>query len=252
MKNWIPVLCYHRVAPKSEWGPDSSSLCVTPEQFHFQLRLLKWLGYSTIMPQSLTAFLKAQKNLPKKPVLLSFDDGYEDNYRYALPILKKFSFRAVIFLITEALGKKNTWDSGTLSMLTEAQVQEMLLAGIEFGSHTQTHLDLSKAPEDQIRTELKNSLEKLKEITQRTDISFCYPYSRFTPQAKKLVEEAGYLCAFAGDNEFEGQDLFQLMRIQVFPKTSLFGFWKKIQPWYPAFAKLQKDRKKKKQSHITS
>ena len=145
---WIPILCYHRVCPKNEIGKDSPSLCVTPEQFKNQMSLLKLLGYLPLSVQALLASLQGRRNLGRRPVLLTFDDGYADNYVYAFPILKKFSFTAVIFLVTDFLGKKNVWDSGSVSLLNEGQVEEMHMNGISFGSHTATHIDLNQKSEN--------------------------------------------------------------------------------------------------------
>ncbi|MBI1979508.1 MAG: polysaccharide deacetylase family protein [Elusimicrobia bacterium] len=242
---WIPVLCYHRVCPVFERGIDSPSLCVTPDQFKRQLRLLKFLGYRSITPQDLVAYRQSRKNPPRKSALLTFDDGYEDNYLYAFPLLKQFSMTATLFLVTDSIGKKNGWDSGSLSLLNESQIEEMHLSGIQFGSHTAGHLDLSQADSEVTKRELLVSKEKVQDLTSRLDIPFCYPYSRLNSQSKQLVKDAGYSCAFAGDRNFEeGEDIFDLMRIQVFPSTSLLGFWKKLQPWYPAWYRFQKGIKK--------
>src|SRR3989338_5209539 len=111
--NWVPILCYHRICPMEEVGKDSRSLCVTPKQFERQMFLLKALGYQPTTLQELSAHLKDQKNIKKRSIVLTFDDGYEDNYTYAFPLLKKYSFPATIFLVTDWIGKKNVWDSGT-------------------------------------------------------------------------------------------------------------------------------------------
>lgn len=248
MKNWIPILCYHRVCSIEERGIDSASLCVSPKQFLIQMRLLKFFGYTPITVQHLVACLRHQKNPPSKPIVLTFDDGYEDNYKYAFPILKKFNFTAVIFLVTDQINGKNVWDSGQQKLLNNVQIEEMVDAGIQLGSHTSSHLDLSKTTDAVlIQNELHQSKEVIFQLTQRLDISFCYPYSRLSSVSKQRVKENGYLCAFAGDSGSDQQesDLFELKRIQVFPSTSLFGFWKKIQPWYPQWMAFQKRVKQK-------
>ncbi|MBI2118314.1 MAG: polysaccharide deacetylase family protein [Elusimicrobia bacterium] len=244
---WIPILCYHRVCPPAERGQDSPSLCVTPEQFSKQMLLLKIFGYKPITVQNLTEILEDRKLPPHKAVCITFDDGYKDNYLYAFSILKRFSYPAVIFLVTERIGLKNSWDSGSLSLLNFNEIEEMSFKGIQFGSHTASHLDLSQADEALIKKELEISKKKIEEITSRLDIPFCYPYSRLNPLAKQLVKEAGFICGFAGDEApvEQKQDLFQLMRIQIFPSTSIFGFWKKLQPWYPKWMQFQKKLKKK-------
>ena len=85
----------------------------------------------------------------------------------------------------------------------------------------------------------------MEELTRRTDIPFCYPYARANGGAKALAREAGYLCASSGDSgpDDAAEDLSEVRRIPAFPSTSLFGFWKKLQPWYPSWIRWQRDRK---------
>lgn len=247
---WIPILCYHRVCPQKEVGTDSKSLCVTPAQFKNQMALLKLFRYQPISLQDLTAFLQSRKNINSRSVVLTFDDGYEDNYLYAFPILKRFSFPATIFLVTDLIGKKNLWDSGTTSLLNETQIEEMSQNGIIFGSHTATHIDLTQKSSGEVREELQRSRIKLEELTSRFDIPFCYPYARVNETSKNLAQESGYFCALAGDRgaQIQKQNYFELTRIQIFPSDSTFRFWKKIQPWYPQWLRFQQKLKNSKVS----
>lgn len=214
-------------------------MCVFPPQFERQMFLLKLLRIQTISLQDLVSFYQARKNIHPRSVVLTFDDGYEDNYFYAFPILRKYGLRATIFLVTDLIGKKNSWDSGTIQLLRESQIEEMHSAGIDFGSHTATHLDLTQTNGNLIREELLRSKEKLISLTRRLEISFCYPYARASEAAKKVVQEAGYFCALAGSEGIgeEVEDLFSLHRIQIFPSNNLFDFWRKLQSWYPRWMK---------------
>ena len=239
---WTPILCYHRVSPRDKSNPDSPSLGVTPVQFEGQLRLLKTLGYRSVSIHDLIAYLKAQKNIPPKSVVFTFDDGYKDNYVHAFPLLKKYGFTATVFLVTDRIGGTNTWDSGTAPLLNEAEIEEMQMAGITFGSHTATHIDMSKTGKDEIAEELLSSRKKLESLTSRLDVPFCYPYSRINEGVKRQVREAGYLCGIAvnsGPADDQSLDFYEMMRVQVFSSTSLPGFWKKLQPWYPRWLKFQ-------------
>lgn len=242
---WIPILCYHRVCPENEIGSDSRSLCVFPGAFDRQMRLLKLLGYKTLSPQNLAACLQGRKNAPPKSVVLSFDDGYEDNYTHAFPILKKYGLTASVYLVTDFVGKKNSWDSGNLFLLKEGQIREMAMAGMVFGSHTASHMDMTAEKSGKIREDLLKSKKKLEELTSRFDIPFCYPYSRVNDEARNLVKECGYLCGLSGDHGplKQDEDLFNLMRIQIFPSNSLFDFWRKLQPWYPSWLRYTKAKK---------
>jgi len=242
---WIPILCYHRVCPKNEFGK-VRSVCVTPESFRSQMRLLKFLGYKPQSLQNVVAYLQIQKNLPSKSVVITFDDGYRDNLIHALPVLKEFGFSATIFLVTGLIGKTNAWDGEEIPLMNEDEIRRVMEAGIGLGSHTAHHVNLTQTVGEGARTELAESREKLEELTWRKDIPFCYPYGRLNEKVKILVKETGYSCGIATDSGplEQSRDLFEMRRIQVFPSTTLFGFWKKIQPWYPRWAQYQRDFKR--------
>ena len=239
--SWVPVLCYHRVCPEKDFGK-VRSICVRPENFRAQMRCLKDLGFTALSVQTFVHYLRLQKNIPSRSVVITFDDGYQDNFTYAVPILKQFGFTANIFLVTDRIGKTNAWDEENIPLLTEDQIKEMRDQGMVFGSHTASHMDMTKAEASRMREELERSRKKIEDLTWRRDIPFCYPYSRFNQDTKRRVREAGYLCGLAMDAGpwDQTQDLFEMSRVQVFPSTSLFGFWKKIQSWYPRWAEFQK------------
>lgn len=245
--SWVPVLCYHRVCPEAEFGK-FRSLCVTPQKFRSQMNLLKRLGYVSLSLQNLAAYLRGQKNIPSKSVAITFDDGYQDNFTHAWPVLQKTGMAANIFLVTDLIGKSNVWDqdpAGTMHaspLLTEDQIKEMRDGGVFFGSHTASHIDMTKENPAKVRAELERSKKKIEDLTRRYDTAFCYPYGRLSEETKRWAREAGYSCALAADSGplRQGADLFEMRRVQVFPSTSLFGFWKKIQPWYPKWAEFQK------------
>ena len=240
----IPVLCYHRVCPKSERGQDSPSLCVSPEQFESQMGLLKLLGYTTVSVQNAAAAMERRKNLPARSVAVTFDDGYEDNYTYAFPILKKMGFMATVFLITDFIGKTNAWDSGKVRLLNEGQIREMHRNGIVFGSHTVSHLDMSKASAEQMKDELMRSKQVVDGLTSRVDTVFCYPYTRLNAQAKLLSRERLFLRGFRRPAESAGQNDILKSPRAGFSSTSLFGFWKKTIS-YPAWMRMVKEFKGK-------
>ena len=241
---WVPILCYHRVCPESDFGI-IRSLCVKPQDFERQMRWLKVLGYTALSIQTLVHYLRLQKNVPSRSVVITFDDGYQDNYTYAFPVLKKFGFAANIFLVTDLIGKTNAWDGENVPLLTEDQIVEMRDAGIVFGSHTASHVDMTKSSDSRVLEELARSKKKIEDLTWRKDVPFCYPYARLNLETKRRVRDAGYLCGLAMDLGPKDQpsDLFELKRFQVFPSTSLFGFWKKLQSWYPRWTEFQKKMK---------
>jgi peptidoglycan/xylan/chitin deacetylase (PgdA/CDA1 family) len=249
---WVPILCYHRICPLSDFG-SVRALCVTPERFRSQMRLLRTLGYTALTVHDLVACFHLRKPIASKSVVITFDDGYEDNFTHAYPILQAFELTATIFLVTDLIGKVNAWDQEQVPLLKTEQIRQMSDGGITFGSHTSTHIDLSKGSAEQVRTELQASRKTLEEITSRSDTPFCYPYGRLTEDAKRMVRAEQYVCGVALDSGpwDQAQDLFELRRVPVFPGTSLFGFWRRVQPWYPRWAELRRKLQFKKKRSIT-
>ncbi len=242
-RNTIPILMYHRIvqAPLKE---SRHGVWVTSEKFEKQLGSLRTRGYSTITFQDYGVFLSQNRPLPAKPIILTFDDGYEDNYTLAFPLLQRFGFTAVIFAVTAEDRRTNFWDPGEpqAPLLNPSQMMEMCRHGIEFGSHTVTHANLANISVTQVKDECGLSKEMLQQVLGNEVISFAYPYGKLTAQVKSIVAETGYQFAAATDSGPLSltDDWLQMRRIQVFPWTNSFGFWKKTQPWYLKY-KISRD-----------
>ena len=234
----IPVLLYHRIVPEA---PTNSrhGIWLTARSFERQLRSLQQRGYSTITFEQYLLFIRHAFTLPRKPVILTFDDGYEDNYTIAFPLLKKYGCTAVIFLVTGSPQRTNSWDADEpqVPLLQGGQIREMFESGIEFGSHTVTHPDLSRCSPVQLRKELQDSKCTIEQLTGRQISTLAYPYGALNQHVKSLAAEAGYKFGIAtnsGPLTFY-EDFFEVRRTQVFPWTDQFGFWKKTQPWYARY-----------------
>lgn len=208
----IPVLMYHKVSPGQK-----EKYRISPERFASQMEYLFGKGYQTISPDDLLEFVKERKTFPGKPVLITFDDGYKNNFIHAYPILKKYNFRATIFLVTQYLAKKNGWSKGDEEMLSWEEIMEMKREGFSFGSHTHTHSNLLELTQDKILSEIRDSKRMLEEKLGEAIRFFAYPYGKFNPQVKEMVKEAGYLGAFStlpGKNG-RNEDPFLLRRILI-------------------------------------
>ncbi|MBA4407386.1 polysaccharide deacetylase [bacterium] len=242
-RNEIPIIYYHRIA-QNIGDAGKHGIYVTEKQFEEHLGYLKREGYKTI---TFEEALRIKKEcIPGKFVIITFDDGYEDNYTLAFPILKKYGFTALIFLVAQY--EYNTWDEKSdepkLKMMNREQILEMVKHGIEFGSHTLTHVDLSKISLEEARVELSES-KKILESKLGIEISiFAFPYGNCNETVKQIAKEAGYRYVFATDQAPLGlhEDLFQIRRIGIFPNTKIRGLARKVSGNY-IFKREKKDSK---------
>jgi len=231
----VPVLMYHRVVEAPPAG-SRHGIWVTADRFDAQLRSLHRRGYTPITMRRYQEFLRGDADLPAKPVVLTFDDGYEDNYRVAFPLLQRYGYPAVVFLVTDFSRRTNFWDPDepAAPLLQSSQIREMDAAGIEFGSHTVTHPHLSHLPRERLHEELHASKRRLEDLTGRSVQALAYPYGDLNDDVKDAMLQTGYDFGVATDSGplAFGDDLLQIRRIPVFPGTDALGFWKKTHPWY--------------------
>lgn len=211
----VAVLMYHRVSDKAG---RKEKLRVSLDRFNRQMHYLYKHGYRTIPAVDLVRFCRGEMALPKKAIVISFDDGYKDNYLYAFPILRKYNLSAIIFLVSDYIGSTNRWDEHPEdALLSWGEILEMLKGGIEFGSHGRTHPNLLHLSEEEIRSEMQESRVALEEGLKRQVKLFAYPFGKFDPGDKNIVKACGYQGAFStlsGKNG-EGQDPFALRRILI-------------------------------------
>lgn len=225
----IPVLMYHHLAPRAIANKSGHAVVITPELMESHMRYLKHNGYSSITPRDLAEHLLDGKPLPPRPVLITSDDGYESNYVYAFPILKKYNMKATIYLITAMISdNKKPFDPAVPSYLNWSQVKEMAESGlVSFESHTHNlHFTDSRrrygmevvTPEF-LEQDIKTSVNLIKEKTGQVPVSLAYPYGHFKKRYRTALEKAGIRIAFTVreglvrpyDNPYE------LSRITVYP-----------------------------------
>jgi peptidoglycan/xylan/chitin deacetylase (PgdA/CDA1 family) len=233
----LPVLLYHRITNKdSQIG--KHKIYVWEKDFIKQMEYLASNGYQTITFEDLEK--NPEMDLGRK-VMLTFDDGYRDNYELMFPVLKKHGFKAVIYLVTKI--DHNDWGvkegEPRVEMMNAQQVKEMSEYGVEMGGHTRYHVDLLKCDPEKRMDEIKGSRLDIEKMLDKKVISFAYPFGGINEEIKKQTEEAGYLYAVStntGPKEF-GKDKFQIRRIEVTPKTSLGSFKNKVSGryFYPSF-----------------
>lgn len=181
----VPVLMYHRVDVQlAAHDPITVDLTVMAPAFEAQLRLLRDAGYRAMSLNDLWAGLVQHAPVPARRVVLTFDDGYEDSYTVALPLLHRYDFAATFFVVTSSVG--------TRDHLTVAQIQEMARAGMAVESHGQHHLDFTQFSQATARSELRGSREIISRWTGRPVTFFAYPAGRYSPSLERLLGELGY------------------------------------------------------------
>ena len=216
----ILVLNYHQIQNKS------TSLSIPLADFEAQMSYLKSNGYVSITPDELYSGLNGELELPKKPVLITFDDGYADNYTNAFPILKYYGMRATIFVIPAFVGVYDNY-------LTWDEIREMENGGITIESHTMHHYKLEELADDEIRSELLNSKQILEENLGHPVEFLAYPTGTYNLHIAGIAKEVGYKGAFTikYGNVDLGSNFFALERVPIFNTAghTMKNFYERIE-----------------------
>lgn len=213
----IPILCYHSISESKD-----NELLLSPEKFKSQLKYLKDNGYTPITMDELYNFLKNNKSIPEKSVVITFDDGYRDNYTTAFPILKEFGFKATVYVISNFVEND--------LYMTKAQIKEMSDWGIDIESHTDNHEDLSKLTLDQQYETMKKSKEQLETILSKKVDYIAYPFGKFNANTRKAAEKAGYKLGFslAGGLADKGDNAYNIDRLYISNNYTIDEFITKL------------------------
>ncbi|OGU82928.1 MAG: hypothetical protein A2279_14720 [Stygiobacter sp. RIFOXYA12_FULL_38_9] len=216
----IKVLMYHKIIDEGK-SSQSHWTSVGREEFRKHLMLLDRWGFTPITFRDYLLFIKGQISLPKRPVILTFDDGYEEVYKIAFPMLKDMGWNAVVFVIGDSKIKIDLWNNklltGNPSLLNSDQIKEMHEAGFEIGSHSMTHLYLPNEPYSNAWYEIAWSKDELELLIGSSIQSFSYPYGAVNNYLKKMVKIAGYNIGcgvYTGPPKF-GQDILDIRRITI-------------------------------------
>jgi peptidoglycan/xylan/chitin deacetylase (PgdA/CDA1 family) len=185
----IPILIYHHVVP----GRSASVLFVPPETFEQQLKYLQDNGYRSVSFDDLADCLEYGAPLPERPVILSFDDGWENQFTYAFPLLQKYGFSGTFYVVTGYLDHQN--------FMTVDQLKTMIAAGMTIGDHSRTHPALPSIGNPQrLKDEIAGSKSWLEERLGVAIDTFAYPYGSYTAAVVAAVRAAGYRTARTVDD----------------------------------------------------
>ena len=184
----IPIINYHKIESQYDIGITSRH----PGDFLSDMFYLASQNFTTI------TFLDLYNNstLPERPIIITFDDGYESVYSFGFPILQKFNYKAVVFIPTDFINKQNDWDVqfGTkrFKHLSGQQLKQLNKAGFEIASHGRAHLPFTAMDESDLKLELQSSKQQLESLTGNPVVSICYPFGRFNTEVIQTAKNAGY------------------------------------------------------------
>ena len=186
----LPVLVYHHVGPPV---PGTFRfLTISPQRFERHLDWLLRHGFTPISPRTWLAWLVEARPLPERPVMITFDDGYDDLTMHALPALRERHMSASVYLVTGLCGSVNSWDSayvpGVHRLMDVAQIRFWSEHGIEMGCHTRTHRSLANLTGTELESEVIGSASDLASILGRKVDWFSYPYGAYCARTTSLVE----------------------------------------------------------------
>jgi peptidoglycan/xylan/chitin deacetylase (PgdA/CDA1 family) len=206
---------YHRVVDDPH-GNDGYEFCVTTKQLDAQMAYLKRKGYTCVNLEDLPGMLRSRDLRLRKSVAITFDDGFQDTYDKAFPILQKYGMTGHVMLVSDRIGQTNIWEADKVEpvpLMTVSQIREMEAAGMRFGSHTRTHRTMRGLPDDELREELVGSKAMLEDLLGHEVSTLAYPYGRSSARAFELAQEAGY--SLACGIEQVNNTLFSLSRVDA-------------------------------------
>lgn len=227
----IPILMYHQIDVPPPSGTPLRGLVVSAGAFSRQMALLKMMGYQGLSMRDLEPYLQGE--IQGNVVGISFDDGYLNNVRNALPVLQKYGFTATCYAVSSMMGGTNSWDRGLVAekpLMTKADWRAWLSNGMDVGSHTRTHADLTKLSIEEAEDQIAGSKAELQDTLGCEVRHFCYPYGRFDLSHCEMVRQVGYLTATTTrrGRVQVGDDLMTLRRVLIAQATHLLHFGMKI------------------------
>ncbi|WP_446899877.1 polysaccharide deacetylase family protein [Clostridium sp. LBM24168] len=216
--SFVPVLMYHSIGYE-----EGNELRIPKDKFENHMEYLKNDGYTTLTMNEFYNFVVKNKPVPRKSVLITFDDGYEDNYKNAYPVLKKFGFNATIFIITSTVNKDSSY-------LNSSQLKEMSKNGIDIEGHTVNHDDLSKLDYNAQLKTLKDSKNFLEKVLNEEVSYTAYPFGHWNSSTIKAAETAGYKLAFTTESGWanKNQGIYKLHRVYMSNNHDMNEFQRRL------------------------
>ena len=221
----VPVLCYHNLAPQSK-----GRMILAAKVFEEQMRYLKNQGYRVINLKEFIEFVSLKRQLPRRSVLLTFDDGYRSFLQYAVPVLKELGFTATLFIYTDYVGAGG-------NAFTWADLKKLQQEGFDVQAHSKSHGDMlraAKEPANEYEKRLEAELAQPRALFQK-NLGFApeilaYPYGRQDDAVVRRTKERGYTAAFTVRRQASPSfvDPYRIHRSQIYPEMSMDDFIKNL------------------------
>jgi peptidoglycan/xylan/chitin deacetylase (PgdA/CDA1 family) len=236
---WLPfsdkllVLCYHAIEDQSD-DPVLASYGVPPTLFAKQLDWLTGQGFSFVTPNQLAAYVGLNAPLPRRPVLLTFDDGYADLVGLARGVLRPRAIEALAFVVTSSGLDTNEWDQAygakTINLLSAKERIDLASMGVEIGSHSRTHREMPLLEGPEQTDEAASSADDLVVSGLPRPRFFAYPFGFSDEGSKDAVRKAGYSAAFGCRSDWvkRGSDPFELPRVIILASDGSWRFRMKV------------------------
>jgi peptidoglycan/xylan/chitin deacetylase (PgdA/CDA1 family) len=217
-----PILMYHYIRVVDQAAdPLGYNLSITPDDFERQIAWLHDQGYAGVRMDTLARCMRGEARCPPKPLALTFDDGYEDAFSAALPVLQRYGFTATFYIVNGFVGHDGymSWE----------QIVALRDAGMEIGAHTIDHLDLRTLDPAEAARQIAQSKADLERDLGISITSFCYPGGFYDPAIEEMVRAAGYLSATTTRWDFDYSDMMALPRRRIAGGITLDEFAATVQ-----------------------
>lgn len=194
MSHGINILMYHQVGHFAPMREHRASYCRV-ERFATQMAWLHRFGYRVLSMDEVVACISGKRPIPPRAVALTFDDGYENFFQHAWPVLQRYDFPAMVYLVAALVGKRANWVGDAPPLMSAERIRELRRQGCSFGGHSVSHLRLAGQSDERLRNETADCKSQLEDLLGERVDHFCYPYGSHDLRAVEAAAAAGYVSA---------------------------------------------------------
>ncbi|HON55729.1 MAG TPA: polysaccharide deacetylase family protein [bacterium] len=228
----LRILMYHKISKDK-----NDKLTVSQKLFDKQMNYIKKNGYNIIDFDDLQDILTNKKQMPQKPLIITFDDGYKNNLEYAVPIMEKYGFKYTVFVVAEYIGKFNYWDEGSENLMNFDELKIILSKNGKIGLHSLTHRNFKDMTSAEFEYDVSETINIFKKNSLEFSNVIAYPYGALPQnenlknEFKKILEKYGILFGLkikSKINKIPFDDNYELTRLNIKGTDSFFEFKIKI------------------------